>query len=267
MTKTKTVKIFVLILGLISMISIFAGCGAKSSSKNNDLPKLIIGTGMYEPYYYLDENGEPAGIDVEIAKEACRRIGYEPVFRQIDWLNKNSELENSGIDCVWTCFSMNSREDIYNWAGPYCYDNQVIAVLKDSDIYTLEDLMGKTVGVQMDSLPEKMFSEMADENIPQVENIFCLTTLKESISALRREYVSACIGHEAALKKTLEEMDVNYRILEEPIVVSKLGVAFRLSDTRGICEKLQKALDEMIDDGTIEKILVAYGLEGSGVKR
>lgn len=264
MAKSKTVKILSLLMSLIFALFAFSACDNVSGTDDEGLPELIIGTDMYDPYYYLDEDGNPTGIDVEIAKEACRRMGYEPVFKSIDWLNKNDAFGVEDIDCIWTCFSMNGRENLYQWAGPYCYDKQVVAVLADSKIYTLDDLTGETVGVQMDSLPEQILSERTDERIPDVGKIYCLTTLKESISALRRQYISACIGHEAALRAMLEDMGVEYRVLKEPLVVSKTGIAFKLGDTRGICEKLQETLDEMIEDGTIDEILVRYGLEKLG---
>ena len=38
------------------------------------------GSDDYEPYSYLDETGEFTGIDVDLAREACRRLGYRPEF-------------------------------------------------------------------------------------------------------------------------------------------------------------------------------------------
>ena len=40
---------------------------------------------------------------------------------------------------------MNDRENDYQWAGPYLYSRQVIAVASDSDIQTFDDLLGKNV--------------------------------------------------------------------------------------------------------------------------
>jgi len=39
---------------------------------------LRIGSDYYEPFNYLDAEGEFAGVDVELAREACRRLGCEP---------------------------------------------------------------------------------------------------------------------------------------------------------------------------------------------
>lgn len=41
-----------------------------------------------------------AGIDVEIAAEACRRIGYEPVFREIALDERFARLAAGEVDCL-----------------------------------------------------------------------------------------------------------------------------------------------------------------------
>ena len=43
---------------------------------------------------------------------------------------------------------MSGRETKYQWAGPYMYSRQVVAVRADSDIQSLSDLAGKRIGVQ-----------------------------------------------------------------------------------------------------------------------
>lgn len=52
---------------------------------------------------------------------------------------------------------MDGRETEYKWAGPYMKSKQVVAVNIDSDIYTLNDLEGKTVVVQSTTKPEDLF--------------------------------------------------------------------------------------------------------------
>lgn len=46
-------------------------------------------------------------------------------------------MDNGEIDCIWGCFSMDGREQDYQWAGPYMVSRQVIAVNAKSDIYAM----------------------------------------------------------------------------------------------------------------------------------
>ena len=54
------------------------------------LPQIIVGSDTYPPYIYLNNDGIPAGIDVEIATEAFRRMGYAARFETIDWEQKTT---------------------------------------------------------------------------------------------------------------------------------------------------------------------------------
>ena len=249
-----------LFLILIS-VGMLCGCSAPGFAQTDALPKLVIGSDNYRPYNYIDENSEPAGIDVELAKEACRRMGYTPVFKQINWDEKDALLEAGTVDCLWGSFSMNGREEKYLWAGPYMYSRQVVAVLKDSDIQTLSDLKNKRIAVQSSSKPEEIFSKRTNDQIPKVKNIYCLLDMDEVVSALRKDYVDACAGHAEALAELLQNIGGSYRFLEEDLIRSELGVAFSATGDSQLRDRLNETLIEMREDGTVQKILESYGLD------
>lgn len=85
-------------------VLLISGCSIttqKSTSSQENMPEIIIGSDDFPPFNYSDENGEPAGIDVDIANEALGRLGYKPVFTKIVWDDKDKDLENKEIDCLW----------------------------------------------------------------------------------------------------------------------------------------------------------------------
>ena len=88
---------------------ILCSCGGSKSSSDDGLPILTIGSDIYEPYFYVDK--QYVGIDIDIATEACKRLGYKAVFKQIKWQTKDSYLESGEVDCLWGSFTMNGRED------------------------------------------------------------------------------------------------------------------------------------------------------------
>lgn len=106
------IRKYLIVLAVLMLALLPAACGAQEEP-SGDLPELVIGSDDYRPYNYLDENGQAAGVDVALATEACRRMGYEPVFRQISWDEKDLLLEIGQVDCLWGCFSMNGRENAY----------------------------------------------------------------------------------------------------------------------------------------------------------
>ena len=258
MKEKKMLKKLFILISLIFVVLLPCGCAGRSEPV---LPKLVIGYDDYRPFCYLGEDGETAGITMEIAKEACRRMGYEPVFVEIEWDKKDAYLERGEIDCIWGCFSMNGLEDDYSWVGPYMNGRQVVAVLKSSNLKSVSDLEGKRVAVKAGTQPESIFLGETDARIPQVQVVYSLTDVDEVVTALRNDYVDACAGYSAALIYFLEKADVQYRFLSEDLLHSRLGVAFMKGSNEKFRKELGSVLREMQEDGTTKQILEMHGLD------
>ena len=232
-------------------------CGG-TDAKNSNLPQILIGSDTYPPYIYLNNDGTPAGIDVEIATEAFRRMGYAARFEVIDWEQKTALVESSAIDCIWGCFSMQGRETLYRWAGPYMVSRQVVAVNADSSIQSLSDLAGKTVMVQSTSKPEGIFLSGSDPRIPQTVEVFSIEDRSVQYAMLACGYVDAIAAHETAILQYMKDNNAVFRILEEPLLVTGLGVAFAKNDSRGLDHQLNDTFAQMREDGTLERIVGKY---------
>ena len=234
-----------------------SACGG-TDAKNRDLPQILIGSDTYPPYIYLNNDGTPAGIDVEIATEAFRRMGYAARFEVIDWEQKTALVESGAIDCIWGCFSMQGRETLYRWAGPYMVSRQVVAVNADSSIQSLRDLAGKTVMVQSTSKPESIFLSGSDPRIPQTVEVFSIEDRSVQYAMLACGYVDAIAAHETAILQYMKDSNAVFRILEEPLLVTGLGVAFAKNDSRGLDLQLNDTFAQMREDGTLERIVGKY---------
>ena len=261
---------YILVLMMVCILFL-TGCSESNDTDEDDMIKaeessgisavsLVIGSDNYEPYNYIDESGENVGIDVDIAKEACRRLGITPVFKQITWDRKDSFLDSNEIDCLWGSFTMSGRTDDYRWAGPYMYSRQIVVVNKDSGIENLDDLNGKRVAVQVTSKPEYILS---NTNTPQVGVLYSMSTMEELYASMRKGYVDAIAGHENAMKVFVQSNEEHFGVLREELSVSELGIAFSFDNDSGIDKKLTGVLNEMRADGTIQSIAEKYGVDVS----
>lgn len=243
-------------------IAVLCGCRDNQYDVNANegvqLKEIIIGSDIQPPFNYVDSDGNPTGIDVELATEAFRRMGYKAVFVNINWDDKQELLSSHTIDCVWGSFSMNGREDKYRWAGPYMKSRIVIAVNKDSNIYTIEDLWDKTVAVQAASKPEEMFLNMADSKIPRIRSLLSMKNRELTYPMLSKGYADALAVNEVIINQYMKDYNMQFRILEESLDTVGLGVAFDKNDTRGIDRRLTDILINMHDDGTEKEILEKY---------
>lgn len=240
---------------------LLSGCVAPagSDSPNEDaLPVITVGSDNYPPFNCQDTSGHPTGIDVDLAVEAFRRMGYRAQFVTIDWEEKKNLVESGAIDCIWGGFSINGREDQYLWTQPYMYSRQVVAVRKDSGIYSLSDLAGKRIAVQSTTKPEELFLSHTDPRIPTPDEVFSLQNRELLYPYLSKGYADAIAAHETAILQCMDDYGLELRILDEPLLAVGLGVAFARSDDRGLAQELSRTFSQMRDDGTTQQILGKY---------
>lgn len=250
-------RCFCKLLVLCFAIGCVSGCSKHTSSITSETKQVMtVGVDVYPPYSYLDENGVFTGIDVELATKSFQRLGYDVNFKQIDWELKKDLVENGDIDCIWSSFSMEGRLEDYQWAGPYMVSQQVIAVRSDSDIYSLQDLEGKTVAVQSTTKPETILLKY--ENMPKLENLISLENRELLYTFLEKGYVDAVGAHKTSILQYMKDYNTTYRFLDEPLAIVGIGVAFSKYDERNISKKLDEVLEEMRKDGTSEKIIGKY---------
>ena len=70
--KGKRVIAGILLAGILAVT--LAGCKNTDNTKEEtEKPVITLGSDSYPPYNYLNEDGVPTGIDVELAAEAFKR--------------------------------------------------------------------------------------------------------------------------------------------------------------------------------------------------
>ena len=244
------------LLAAAAAVSSLTSCGEKEA-KDSGLAQIVVGSDSYPPYIYLNNDGVPTGIDVEIATEAFRRMGYAARFETINWEQKTNLVESGVIDCIWGCFSMDGRENDYQWAGPYLVSRQVIAVGAQSGIEQMSDLAGKTIAVQATGKPEAIFLS-GGENVPAFRNVISLADRGVQYAMLDCGYVDAVAGHEEAIRQYMKDYGANFRILDEPLLTTGIGVAFSRHDTRGLAAQLTEVVAQMREDGSMEQLVGKY---------
>ena len=148
--------------------------------------------------------------------------------------------------------------DSYRWAGPYMVSRQVVAVDADSSIRTFSDLAGKTIAVQSTGKPEEIFLSGSDPRLPQTVEVFSIEDRNVQYAMMACGYVDAIAAHETGILQYMKDNSVEFRILEEPLLVTGLGVAFAKNDSRGLEHQLNDTFAQMRTDGTLEQILGKY---------
>ena len=90
-------KKWILAATIMTMTAMLAtGCGSDSAKSEQKLPdKVIIGLDdNFPPMGFRDESGNLVGSDIDLAKEAAKRLGIEVEFKPIDWDSKEAALKS-----------------------------------------------------------------------------------------------------------------------------------------------------------------------------
>lgn len=103
----------------------------------------------FPPFEYKEDNAAE-GINVEIIKEACRRLGVSPVFEQLPWKRALSCARTGDADAVFSLFKNKDRIRHYDYPKENINTVKMVLIANmesDIRITSLEDLRRKTVGV------------------------------------------------------------------------------------------------------------------------
>lgn len=259
-------------LSLVSALPLFlaaalalSACGQaerKTNTIEETLPQIQIGVDNLKPFFYIDRNGDYAGIDADLAAEACRRAGYEPVFTEVAWDERDQYLENGDLDCLWTAFIMDGREDRYNWMDSYLDSDLAVLVEKNAPDKSVEEFQGPGgVAVRAGSRAEELFLKMKNPKSGEAENVYSCGTFSMALTAFVKGYANGLAGHRIVLQQLVDSNPGEYKYLEEHWQKVHLGVAFRKGQEAEMHDRIDQALREMKADGTIRKIAEQYGMD------
>lgn len=94
--------------------------------------KLVIGITYFAPMNYKNDKDELVGFETEFAKAVCAKLGVEPVFQEISWAAKETELAAKNIDCIWNGMTITEeREANMSISIPYMQNKQVKVIKAD----------------------------------------------------------------------------------------------------------------------------------------
>lgn len=262
-----------LLCGAMTM-ALLAGCGktaddasattsdADAAAATTERTTFVVGfDAEYPPYGYMDDNGEYTGFDLELAQAVCDMEGWELTKTPIDWDSKDMELNSGSIDCIWNGFTMNGREDAYTWSDPYCDNSQVIVVAKDSGINTLEDLAGKTVGVQaasaaLDVLSDEEQQKALADTFGTLQQFSDYNSAFSELLAGSLDAIAIDIG---VANYQIESRGDGYVILPETLNSEQYGVGFKLGNEE-LRNIVNADLKKLAEDGTVAELAEKYGI-------
>lgn len=274
-------KILAVVMAAIVIAATFVACTSNKTSTpeanaESDLAyvqgngKLVIGITYFKPMDYIDEKTkELTGFEVEFGKAVCEKLGVTPEFQEIYWDGKEKELAAKNIDCIWNGLTITpERQEAMSITNPYMNNKQVIICKKENaDAYAVAGaLEGKTVVAEKESAGEEAIADKAYADYFEKANYVAVESMKTAMMEVKAGTADAAvIDYVTGIGSLVEGSDYeDLVILEKSFADEQYGIAFRKGSD--ITAEVNKAIDELKADGTLEKIAEKYNLQEQLVK-
>ncbi len=234
--------------------------GGGGGSASSDLELVSQGTLTvcseipYKPFEY-EENGEFTGFDIELVREIANRLELElqVLPSSFDGLESGAALNSQQCDLAASAMTITEeRKANIDFSDGYYDSKQSLMVPADSDIASIDDLSGQTVGVQNNTTGEAF----TRENAPADANITGFPGDADMFNAIQANQVDALLQD---FPVNLEHTrDGEYEIVEQFETDEQYGFALEKDQSDKLLEAVNGALQEMRDDGTYQEIYDEY---------
>ena len=220
---------------------------------------LIMATNAaFSPYEYY-EGTEIVGIDAEIAAAVAEKLGLELKIEDMEFDSINLAVSSGKADIGFAGMTVNpERLEVVNFTTSYTTGVQVVIVPEDSKITSVDDLFAEgakhTIGVQRGTTGDIYTTgDIEDEGLGTIDRyskgadaIMALKTGKIDCVVIDNEPAKVFVAENPGLKI----LDTEYVLEDYAASVSK--------DNEALLTAVNKALDELIADGTIKAIIEKY---------
>ncbi len=257
-------KILAIALMALLLIGCFAGCGDKTDT-------LLVATNAeFEPFESLDKDGNPVGFDIDLMNAIAEKMGYEAKYENMEFDGVVAAVANGTCDVAISGLTINAkRAKSVDFSDAYYSGAAQILIVGANDTYytgtTKEDLdkqlEGQNIGVCSGYTGQSYakgdeewgFAGIKDANVKIYENVSL------AIADLKNGNINAIIMDDKVAKESAAANSDVAKVIDVALTIEEYGIAIEKGNSE-LKENVNKALKELVEDGTVKKLLEKYEL-------
>ena len=239
--------------------------------------KLTVGITLFAPMNYYNEKNELVGFDTEMAQAVAKKLGIDVEFSEINWDSKEVELNSKNIDCLWNgmCITEERKQNM-SVSDPYLYNTQAMVMKKSREKEIMKSVKGLTVTAEQGSTGEgKIDGSIADDDTVKVSakdyfkdaNYVASDSMAKALMEVKSGTADvALVDSVCALGMVGEGTDYEDLVInmDNNFGQQEYGIAFRKGSD--VTEKVNQAIKELYEDGTVDTIAKKYDLQDMLIK-
>lgn len=198
------------------------------------------------------ENNEVVGIDVDIAQAICDKLDMNLVIDNIAFDSIIPAVQSGKADVGVAGMTVTEdRLQSIDFTDTYTTATQVIIVnTEGSTVASVDDLAGKTIGVQLGTTGDIYASDVEGATVEQYQKG------ADAVQALKQNKID-CVIIDSEPAKAFVEANEGLTILPDPFEEEEYAICISKDNTE-LKDKINTALAELKADGTIDSIVEKY---------
>jgi polar amino acid transport system substrate-binding protein len=247
-------------LAIVATAGFAAGCGgddddgdttaaAEGELSTIEPGKLTVGSDIPYAPFEQGREGNYEGLDIDLVNEIGKRLGLTVEVQDTSFDTIFRDLAQGKFDMVASSTTITpEREKTVSFSDPYYLADQSVMVKKGSDIQTVDDVAGRTVGAQKGTTGADYAEEQTDAS-----SVRTYGEIGDVFNALEAGQIEAVIN-DCPISKYAERAHPNLEVIQVLTTGENYGFPFQ-KDATDLREAVNGALADMTEDGTYDAIV------------
>ena len=215
--------------------------------------KLTMSTNAaFPPYEMTADDGSFEGIDIEVAAAIADKLGLELQVDDMDFDAALLAAQTGKSDMVMAGVTVtDERQKVMDFSDTYAEGIQSVIVPEDSDIASVDDLAGKTIGTQRGTTGYIYCTDDFGE-----DSVVAYDNGLTAVQALNNGQVDAVVIDNAPAKEFVAA-NTGLKILDTAYAQEDYAIGVAKGNT-ALLDAINGALKELQADGTLQSIVDKY---------
>lgn len=217
---------------------------------------IRIGTeGAYEPWNYVDENGNLAGLDIDVMNELCKRAALECSFVQTGWDTIIPNLNAGNYDVIAAGMSVTEeRQQSISFTADYSPPDASGYMMLAASNVDPNNLKGLKIGTQTGTIQDGY----AAETLAEGNTLLTFDTASNALADLMAGNIDVILADSSYVDEAVANSGGALKTSDITVEIGG-GVAagLRKADTE-LLAKLDEALAAAKADGTIDALIAKH---------
>lgn len=216
---------------------------------------LNVGTNAeFPPFEYVNDDGEADGFDIALIKAIGEKMGVEVQVDNMEFASLVSSI-GSKIDVSIAGMTITEeRARTVDFSAPYYQAVQYVILPQGSEIASADDLKGKAIGVQLGTTGDFIAEEIEDATTSQYNK--GIDAVNDLVNG-RLDCVIIDKNPALVFEEKFEGQVISVDGAQFGFEAEEYAIAIPKGDS-ALADKINDALQELIDDGTFDTLVSQY---------